>query len=93
MFGGFFLVFLLSDDDMSSVEVYEYYYILEDLINLLFVDFIFYREKSFFLFDFLFRIYNISFFILIFVISQFVLNDSCLLDKDRLVSVVSVFSS
>lgn len=69
MFGGFFLVFVLSDDDMSSVEVYEYYYILEDLINLLFVDFIFYREKLFFLFDFLFRIYNISFFILIFVIS------------------------
>lgn len=93
MFGGFFLVFILSDDDTSSVEVYEYYYILEDLINLLFVDFIFYREKLFFLFDFLFRIYNISFFILIFVISQFVLNDSCLLDKDRLVSVVSVFSS
>lgn len=69
MFGGFFLVFILSDDDISSVEVYEYYYILEDLINLLFVDFIFYREKSFFFFDFLFRIYNISFFILIFVIS------------------------
>lgn len=69
MFGGFFLVSVLSDDDISSVEVYEYYYILEDLINLLFVDFIFYREKSFFLFDFLFRIYNISFFILIFVIS------------------------
>lgn len=69
MFGGFFLVFILSDDDISSVEVYEYYYILEDLINLLFVDFIFYREKLFFLFDFLFRIYNISFFILIFVIS------------------------
>lgn len=69
MFGGFFLVFVLSDDDISSVEVYEYYYILEDLINLLFVDFIFYREKLFFLFDFLFRIYNISFFILIFVIS------------------------
>lgn len=69
MFGGFFLVFIISDDDMSSVEVYEYYYILEDLINLLFVDFIFYREKLFFLFDFLFRIYNISFFILIFVIS------------------------
>lgn len=69
MFGGLFLVFVLSDDDISSVEVYEYYYILEDLINLLFVDFIFYREKLFFLFDFLFRIYNISFFILIFVIS------------------------
>lgn len=69
MFGGFFLVFVLSDDDISSVEVYEYYYILEDLINLLFVDFIFYREKSFSLFDFLLRIYNISFFILIFVIS------------------------
>lgn len=69
MFGGFFLVFILSDDDISSVEVYEYYYILEDLINLLFVDFIFCREKLFFLFDFLFRIYNISFFILIFVIS------------------------
>lgn len=69
MFGGFFLVFILSDDDISSVEVYEYYYILEDLINLLFVNFIFYREKLFFLFDFLFRIYNISFFILIFVIS------------------------
>lgn len=69
MFGGFFLVFIISDDDISSVEVYEYYYILEDLINLLFVDFIFYREKLFFLFDFLFRIYNISFFILIFVIS------------------------
>lgn len=69
MFGGFFLVLVLSDDDISSVEVYEYYYILEDLINLLFVDFIFYREKLFFLFDFLFRIYNISFFILIFVIS------------------------
>lgn len=69
MFGGFFLVFILSDDDISSVEVYEYYYILEDLINLLFVDFIFRREKLFFFFDFLFRIYNISFFILIFVIS------------------------
>lgn len=69
MFDGFFLVFILSDDDTSSVEVYEYYYILEDLINLLFVEFIFYREKLFFLFDFLFRIYNISFFILIFVIS------------------------
>lgn len=69
MFGGFFLVFIISDDDISSVEVYEYYYILEDLINLLFVDFIFYREKLFFFFDFLFRIYNISFFILIFVIS------------------------
>lgn len=69
MFGGFFLVFIISDDDISSVEVYEYYYILEDLINLLFVDFIFYREKLFFLFDFLFRIYNISFFILIFLIS------------------------
>lgn len=93
MFGGSLSAPALSDDDTSSVEAHEYHYIPEDLINPPSADSTLHREKSPSPPDLPPRTYNTSLSTSTSVISQSVLNDSCLSDKDRPVSVVSVFSS
>lgn len=83
----------LSDDDTSSVEAHEYHYIPEDLINPPSADSTLHREISPSPPDLPPRTYNTSLSTSTSVIGQSVLNDSCLSDKDRPMSVVSVFSS
>lgn len=93
MFGGSLSAPTISDDDTSSVEAHEYHYIPEDLINPPSADSTLHREKSPSPPDLPPRTYNTSLSTSTSLISQSVLNDSCLSDKDRPVSVVSVFSS
>ncbi|XP_022299385.2 uncharacterized protein LOC111108108 isoform X1 [Crassostrea virginica] len=83
-----------SDEDTSSVEAHEYHYIPEELINPSSTDFTLHKEKSPSPPDLPPRTYNTNLSSSSApVTAQSILNDSCLSNKDRPESVVSVFSS
>ncbi|XP_048739942.2 FYVE, RhoGEF and PH domain-containing protein 6-like isoform X3 [Ostrea edulis] len=82
----------LSDEDSGSIDTHEYHYIPEDLINPP-SDSTLHKEKSPSPPDLPPRTYSTNLSTSTSVIGHEGLSDSCLLDKDRPVSVVSVFSS